>query len=277
MPSSSRIDRRLVVVAEVGEVGLDAGGDRDRRGAGGGRVVGDDARHRVLALVDVGDEQHGLAGQRREVAQRVGRVWGTGTVRAGLPACSASMIWRSQASSATAALSPERASRMTFACRRSAVSRSASSSSVSIVSMSRAGSTEPSGWMTLSSVWVRTTCRSASHSRMLARNLLPRPSPLDAPATRPAMSWNSIVSQTMLEALIDRGHLLHPLVLDRHDGDVGLDRRERVVRRLGAGLAERVEQRGLARVGHPHEPDLHHRPRLPISVPSAAPAATSDG
>ena len=66
--------------------------------------------------------------------------------------------------------------------------------------MSAAGSTFPAGWMTFSSVWQRTTCRSASHSRMLARNLLPRPSPLDAPATRPAMSWNSIVSQTMLEA-----------------------------------------------------------------------------
>ena len=44
-----------------------------------------------------------------------------------------------------------------------------------------------------------------------------------------------------------------------------------------AGLAQRVEQRGLARVGHPHEADLHHRPMLPIAVPSAAPATMSDG
>ena len=74
-----------------------------------------------------------------------------------------------------------------------------------------------------------------------------------------------------------RGDLLEALVADGHDGDVRLDRREGVVRRLGAGLAEGVEQRGLARVGHPHEADLHHRPRLPRTVPSAAPAAMSDG
>jgi len=33
----------------------------------------------------------------------------------------------------------------------------------------------------------------ASVSRMFARNLLPRPSPFDAPSTRPAISTNSIV------------------------------------------------------------------------------------
>lgn len=38
----------------------------------------------------------------------------------------------------------------------------------------------------------RTTCVIASTSRMCARNLLPSPSPFDAPATRPAMSTNSI-------------------------------------------------------------------------------------
>ena len=34
-------------------------------------------------------------------------------------------------------------------------------------------------------------CTMESHSRMLARNWLPRPSPLLAPFTRPAMSTNS--------------------------------------------------------------------------------------
>jgi hypothetical protein len=34
----------------------------------------------------------------------------------------------------------------------------------------------------------RTTWAIASHSRMLARNWLPSPSPFDAPRTRPAMS-----------------------------------------------------------------------------------------
>lgn len=43
-----------------------------------------------------------------------------------------------------------------------------------------------------------TTWQMAWHSRMWARNLLPRPSPLDAPATRPAMSTNSTVAGTTL-------------------------------------------------------------------------------
>jgi hypothetical protein len=35
---------------------------------------------------------------------------------------------------------------------------------------------------------------------MFARNWFPSPSPLCAPATSPAMSWNSIVSGTRFEA-----------------------------------------------------------------------------
>ena len=38
----------------------------------------------------------------------------------------------------------------------------------------------------------RATKATASQSRMLARNWLPRPSPLDAPRTRPAMSTKLI-------------------------------------------------------------------------------------
>jgi hypothetical protein len=72
------------------------------------------------------------------------------------------------------------------------------------------------------------------------------------------------------------GDLLEPVVAHRHHRDIRLDRGERVVRRLGAGAGERVEQRRLARVRQPDDPDLH-RPRLPSAVPSAAPAATSDG
>ena len=37
----------------------------------------------------------------------------------------------------------------------------------------------------------------ASVSRMLPRKRLPSPSPREAPRTRPAMSWNSIVSYTV--------------------------------------------------------------------------------
>ena len=39
-----------------------------------------------------------------------------------------------------------------------------------------------------------TTWQMAWHSRMWARNLLPRPSPLLAPATKPAISTNSTVA-----------------------------------------------------------------------------------
>jgi hypothetical protein len=66
--------------------------------------------------------------------------------------------------------------------------------------MSAAGETRPSGWITFSSWWQRTTCSSASVSRMFARNLLPSPSPSCAPLTSPAMSWNSIVSGTTSDA-----------------------------------------------------------------------------
>ena len=74
-------------------------------------------------------------------------------------------------------------------------------SSVSMTSASPTGSIgadllPPSWtWMMSSFSKHRTTCRIASHSRMFARNLLPRPSPFDAPFTRPAMSVNSTVAR----------------------------------------------------------------------------------
>ncbi len=48
----------------------------------------------------------------------------------------------------------------------------------------------PSTWTTSSSAKTRTTWQMASHSRMLARNLFPRPAPSEAPFTMPAMSTN---------------------------------------------------------------------------------------
>ena len=55
------------------------------------------------------------------------------------------------------------------------------------------------------------------------------------------------------------GDLLQPLVGDLGDGDVGLDRRERVVARLGAALGQGVEEGRLAGVRQPDDPDLHRR------------------
>ena len=57
-----------------------------------------------------------------------------------------------------------------------------------IVSMSSAGEILPSTCSTFGSEKARTTWQIAEASRMFARNALPRPWPLDAPRTRPAMS-----------------------------------------------------------------------------------------
>ena len=82
----------------------------------------------------------------------------------------------------------------TLAILRSRISRSEKISSRLIVSMSRSGFTLPSTWTTLLSSKQRTTCTIASTSRILLKNWLPRPSPLEAPFTRPAMSTNSITA-----------------------------------------------------------------------------------
>ena len=62
-----------------------------------------------------------------------------------------------------------------------------------MISLSRTGSIVPSTCVMLSFSKQRSTWMIASVSRMLARNLLPSPSPLDAPLTRPAISTISIV------------------------------------------------------------------------------------
>ena len=54
------------------------------------------------------------------------------------------------------------------------------------------GSIRPSTWVMSSLTKQRATKAMASQSRMLARNWLPRPSPLEAPRTRPAMSTKVI-------------------------------------------------------------------------------------
>ena len=62
------------------------------------------------------------------------------------------------------------------------------------VSMSSLGETRPSTCTTFSSVKTRITWQIASASRMVARNLLPSPSPTLAPLTIPAMSTKSTVA-----------------------------------------------------------------------------------
>ena len=78
---------------------------------------------------------------------------------------------------------------------------SESISSVSIISMSRAGSGLPFTCTIFSFSKQRTTCKIASHSRICERNLLPNPSPLLAPATKPAISTNSTIAGVHFSAL----------------------------------------------------------------------------
>ena len=121
--------------------------------------------------------------------------------------------------------------------------------------MSLAGLTSPSTWVTSSSRKTRVTWQIAEDSRMWARNLLPSPSPWEAPRTMPAMSTNSTVAGRILAELEDLGELRQPLVGDADDADVGLDRRERVVRREDVVLGQSVEERRLARVGETDDAD----------------------
>ena len=114
--------------------------------------------------------------------------------RTGLPSsrCGSSFLHRS--TSFCASLSPERARFSSRTMAFSTLAKSASANSVPMVSMSAIGSTLPATWTMLSSSKQRTTLTIASVSRMLARNWLPKPSPLLAPATKPAISTNSTMA-----------------------------------------------------------------------------------
>ena len=116
---------------------------------------------------------------------------GAMAVLAILPSCSALRIGSIRSTWNWLSLSPPLAFFCNAGRRFSRLSRSASISSVSMVSASRIGSTLPSTWVTSVSSKQRSTCTMASTSRILARNWLPRPTPLDAPRTRPAISTNS--------------------------------------------------------------------------------------
>ena len=264
-----------VLVVELGELGLEARGDRDgaaRRCAAACSATA--GGHLVVALVDVGDEQHRLGRQRAAgCAARRARPSGTGTVRAGRPACSASMTSRSHASSATAPLvaaagllgrRARGGARPARGRRRAARSRS---------SRCRArGSTRPSGWMTFVVV-VRAhdvddrVGLADVGQELVAQALALVRAAHEARRCRGSRSCRRRRSRRRSSPRRARGARR-----DRHDGDVRLDRRERVVGRLGARARQRVEQRGLARVGHARRsrPSSRRAPRWPS--PSSAPA-----
>ena len=135
----------------------------------------------------------GLRVRSSDVAMRAASSSSQEKERAELPSLSQSLSAENTSASWRNFLSPL-AAFWALSMRRSTISTSAMMSSMSMMPMSRRGSVEPSTWMTFSSSKQRTTWTMASHSRMLARNLLPRPSPLLAPFTRPAMSTNSMTA-----------------------------------------------------------------------------------
>ena len=77
--------------------------------------------------------------------------------------------------------------------RLSTDSKSANTNSILMTSISSNGFTLPETCVTFSSSNARTTWQIASTSRICDKNLLPKPSPLEAPLTIPAISVNSNV------------------------------------------------------------------------------------
>ena len=90
--------------------------------------------------------------------------------RAGRPAPRASSARLARRRVAALSLSPPLARFSSAGIRRSRLSRSASISSVSMISRSASGSMRPSTWVTSPSAKQRATRAVASQSRMLARN-----------------------------------------------------------------------------------------------------------
>ena len=144
-------------------------------------------------------------------------------------------------------------------------SRSARTSSAVMVSMSARGSSVSETWTMSLFSKQRTTWRIASTSRAWARNLLPSPSPLLAPFTRPARSTSSRAAGAPSEAVAG-GATAGP---DHRGADVLLDRAERVVRdpRV-AGSREGVEERRLPDVRKADDRGAEHGlGRVPVPGP----------
>ncbi len=168
-----------VLVAQLGQLGVQPCAHRGGARPGRRRVLGQRRRWlERLALSHVGHIEHRLGSERAELAWSVRRIGrgrapsARGGLRAAPPPPAPARRPRPVAPCRATAPGATRAP-----SRRSAVSRSAISSSVSTASTSESGSTAPSGWITCASSCARTTCSSASVSRMLPRKRLPRPSP----------------------------------------------------------------------------------------------------
>ena len=167
----------------------------------------------VAALVDVRDEQHRLGGQRLQQARDVRRVLGH-RHRARRPARLQRRDHLAQPASPRRSRPCRRRApraRRARAGARPARGRRRSARSRSCRCRAR-GSTLPSGWMTFGSPCARTTWTIASVSRMFARNWLPSPSPLCAPAHEAGDVVEGDRVPDDLRRADDLGDLLEPLV-----------------------------------------------------------------
>ena len=95
-----------------------------------------------------------------------------------------------------ASASPDLATFRSLVFLFSRVSKSLSCSSVSITSLSFTGPISPSTCIMFSSSKHLVTWTIASTSLMFAKNWFPKPSPLLAPLTKPAISTNSKIAGT---------------------------------------------------------------------------------
>ena len=98
----------------------------------------------------------------------------------------------------------------------------------------------------------------ASTSRMLARNLLPRPSPLLAPSTSPPMSTTCTAAWIDVAAARHLGQPVESLVGHLGDADVRVLGGERIRRGERAAACQGVVQRALAGVGEADQAEAFH-------------------
>ncbi len=116
------------------------------------------------------------------------------TIRPDFNSCSTVRV---RAYSSTAPFCPAFTSLCNTSSRLDMVSKSFKISSYSTTSISDNGSTLFATCVMSPSSKTRTTSAIASTSRICERNLLPRPWPIAAPLTNPAMSTNSITAGTI--------------------------------------------------------------------------------
>ena len=250
-----------VLVVELGELGLDAGGHRDRGGVDARGVVRDRGRHLVAALVDVRDEEDGL---RRQGMDRLGAVHlrrhRDGPRRAPRLQRGDEVAQPGLLGHGGAVAAPRRAD---DALQAALGLLEVGEDELGLDRLDVAPGVDVA--LGVDDVRVVVGAHDVDDRVDLAdvgQELVAQPLAL----VRAAHQARDVVEVDGVEDDLggaDRlGHALEALVADGDDGDVRLDRRERVVRRLGARPGQGVEERGLARVGHPDDADPH-RPSPP--------------